>query len=221
MSAPTYTAGNVANSPETNGNARCFTAREAERLPYDIHGRSYGFAVGWCRYARFCCTPHQSPSVTASPQGGSEPSAASGRRSEVSDCRRSGVQASNRPAGAALSESQWQRSKKSRKSVSPKIFSGTATGEPKALPRRCDKLEFTALFCAASLPPPLGEVAEHCEAGEGFYALSVKNQRFLPALPWGEPRALPRQRKDLGAGVDGDVFCTLSVKNQRFLPALP
>ena len=68
--------------------------------------------------------------LTASPQGGSEPSAASGRRSEVSDCRRSGVQASNRPAGAALSESQWQRSKISRKSVSPKIFSGTATGEP-------------------------------------------------------------------------------------------
>ena len=59
---------------------------------------------------------------------GSEPSAAGGRRSEVSDCRRSGVQASNRPAGAALSESQWQRSKKSGESVSPKIFSGTATG---------------------------------------------------------------------------------------------
>ena len=39
---------------------------------------------------------------------GSEPSAAGGRRSEVSE---------------------WQRSKKSRKSASPKIFSGTATGD--------------------------------------------------------------------------------------------
>ena len=38
---------------------------------------------------------------------GSDPSAARGRYSEVSE---------------------WQRSKKSRKSVSPKIFSGTATG---------------------------------------------------------------------------------------------
>ena len=46
---------------------------------------------------------------------GSEPSAASGRKSEVSE---------------------WQRSKKSRKSVSPKIFSGTATGELWALPRQ-------------------------------------------------------------------------------------
>jgi hypothetical protein len=32
-------------------------------------------------------------------------------------------------AGGRVSElSEWQRSKKSRKSVSPKIFSGTATG---------------------------------------------------------------------------------------------
>ena len=38
MIAPTYTTGNVANSPETNGNARCFTAREAERLPYERTG---------------------------------------------------------------------------------------------------------------------------------------------------------------------------------------
>ena len=34
--------------------------REAKRLPYDIHGRSYGFAGEWCRYARVCRTPHPS-----------------------------------------------------------------------------------------------------------------------------------------------------------------
>ena len=28
-----------------------------------------GFAVEWCGDGRLCCTPHQSPSVTASPQG--------------------------------------------------------------------------------------------------------------------------------------------------------
>ena len=34
-------------------------------------------------------------------------------------------------AGGRFSEtSEWQRSKKSRESVSPKIFSGTATGHP-------------------------------------------------------------------------------------------
>ena len=38
MIAPTYTTGNVANSPETNGRARCFIAREAERLPYEKTG---------------------------------------------------------------------------------------------------------------------------------------------------------------------------------------
>ena len=41
---------------------------------------------------------------------GSDASAAGGRFSELSDCRRSGVQASNRCKASALSESQWQRS---------------------------------------------------------------------------------------------------------------
>ena len=58
---------------------------------------------------------------------GSDASAAGGRYSELSDARRSGC-ASEQPAKPALSESQWQRSIKSRKSVSPKILSGTATG---------------------------------------------------------------------------------------------
>ena len=37
-----------------------FVCREAERLPYDLHGRSCGFAVAWCGDGRLCCTPHQS-----------------------------------------------------------------------------------------------------------------------------------------------------------------
>ena len=63
---------------------------------------------------------------------GSEPSAASGRKSEVSE---------------------WQRSKKSRKSVSPKIFSGTATGEPWALPRQWNCVEREALKAGGGTPP--------------------------------------------------------------------
>ena len=58
-------------------------------------------------------SPSQSASLTAPPQGGAEPSAAGGRTSEASE---------------------WQRSEKSRISVSPTIFPGTATGraEPSA-----------------------------------------------------------------------------------------
>ena len=51
--------------------------------------------------------------------------------------------------------SAGQRSKKSRKSVSPKIFSGTATGEPWALPRQCNKFQFTppqAYFVRPTVP---------------------------------------------------------------------
>ena len=67
--------------------------REAKRLPYDIHGRSCGFAGEWCRCARFCRTPHQSPSVTASPQG-----EAKGR------CRASAVEKGAVFCGRALNE---------------------------------------------------------------------------------------------------------------------
>ena len=33
--------------------------------PLREDGRLGGFAGGWCGQGRFCCTPHQSPSVTA------------------------------------------------------------------------------------------------------------------------------------------------------------
>ena len=95
-----------------------------------------------------------------------------------------------------------------------------------------------------------GDVEKRGAAGkwEGDY-LSVKNQRFLTASLQGEARALPRQRKVLGAEVEGEVFGTgdpsptrgrevgrirrgavrgweivlhtSSVKNQRFLTASP
>ena len=61
MSAPTYTTGNAAISPGTNGNTRCFTAREAERLPY---GKTGGWAGLLWGGAGWEVVPHTS-SVTS------------------------------------------------------------------------------------------------------------------------------------------------------------
>ena len=40
------------------------------------------------------------------------------------------------------------------------------------------RLQFIVLVQAVPLPPPLGEVAEHCEAGEGFVPSLSKIKDF-------------------------------------------
>ena len=81
-----------------------------------------------------------------------------------------------------------KRTKKSRKSVSPKIFSGTATGEPRALPRRCSN----------------GMLQLKTKGGR-FLSLSQKSKIFDSSLIRGSLRV---RCEAGGAEVDGKVFGT-------------
>ena len=75
------------------------TMRHAlHRSNYILWARSTGrflYSAYGIRWVAVCCMP------SGGHVGGNEPTAAGGGRREASDCRRSGVQASNRPKGGS------------------------------------------------------------------------------------------------------------------------
>ena len=99
----------------------------------------------------------------------------------MSECRRSGVQASNRPAGAALSESQWQRS---------------ADEEGACRRRRCRAPQQEALGAAA--PVRKWDIVLEDKARAFLCPLSQKSKIFASS-PIGRAKgaAAPERERDI------------------------